>query len=300
MFYRLRTIPIFLITCFVFMSLALAHAKDAMQATVIHMDGSVFIKAPNAQWLPATRGMKVDEKSVIKTSEKATCDISLDKKLKNIVSLGPETEISIEKLNQQVKISKGRVFSIIENLQPNSSFEVRTPVASGAARGTAWETVSDVLAQFNVLEDRIVVQGFDSQGRPLSQKSVSQRQKTDVDQNGKLGPMVPLSLEDIQRLMNWAKRIRDHVREYSEKGKWKDLVDDYDGETPDLFQNILKSEIHISDGKPTDNPKEDHVLHPDDYDSSVPIPGEDITTQTYFSDSTSSGSESQQQPPTER
>src|SRR3989338_2739367 len=196
---------------FAFASFVFAQNVPAVPAdlpVITHLEGSVLVKSEAAGLEnPAVRGMILQQGSVIITSDQSYCDIAFDKEHKNIVSVGPNSKLTIGKDLAAVNLSKGRVFSRLKNLPPGSKFEVVTPQAITGARGTAWESIVDNLATFNVKENTIYVEGLDVQGHTTTQSNVSEDQFIAVDPSGALGQVTDLSDEDSKRLEDWSQRI---------------------------------------------------------------------------------------------
>ena len=258
-------------------------------ATIASFEGNVLVQFPGEKWIPAQRVMPVHADVSIKTGSDSYCDIALDGSFENIVSIGPETSITLGAHLQSLRIRKGRVFTILTRLAPGSSFEVRTPIASGGARGTAWETVFQKGAMFNVTEDTITVTGFDAVGKKTETKPVGPAMTVAVDRHGRVGDIQALSEGDAARLHAWRQRIEKNIQQSSGRGDWRDVVDDYDGQTSDLFSDILEQEVGKAGLVPPKTKATDTPLFDGVYEPGSGIPGSDITTQTFGADSPGDG-----------
>src|SRR3989338_2794420 len=139
---------------------------------IVYVEGTVTVNISGEGWVPAEKGTALLENSAVKTEDQSYCDIALDKESKNIISVGPNSEVKLGKDFNQIDISKGRVFSELKALPPGSMFEVVTPQAIAGVRGTAWESVIGATAQFNVKDSVIYVKGKDEKGKITGTENV--------------------------------------------------------------------------------------------------------------------------------
>ncbi len=195
-----------------------------------------------SEWVAAQKDMALNVDSAIKTGDASYCDIALDKEMKNIISLGPNSDVTLGAAFKQIKISKGRVFSELKNLPAGSQFEIVTPQAIAGVRGTAWESIVGPMAQFNVKDHAVYVLGIDPAGNPTKRLDVSQGFSLSVDPSGWLGELAELTKEDLDRMESWSNRIAQAVGQVSGKSNCGGLIEGYEGATANLFGQVLDCE----------------------------------------------------------
>ncbi len=239
---------VFLATTFLSVFMANVFAEDQETSTtelpkIVYIEGTVSVVPPSQSAVPAEKGMELKEDTVIKTDEQSYCDISFDKENKNIISVGPNSELKIGKDFKQVSISKGRVFSELKGLKPGSTFEVVTPQAIAGVRGTAWESVIDAISKFNVKVSTIYVKGIDKKGSMTGKNDISQGHSVVVDSSGWLGELQDLTKEDEERMDTWSNRIAMSLKSASSKGNCNSLIDGYDGASANLFGQVMDCEV---------------------------------------------------------
>ncbi len=267
----------------VFSSYALA--QKSLPA-IVRIEGMVFTKDSADQWVAAQENMMLKVETVLKTAEESWCDIALDSTGTNIVSIGPETEIILRKFLIQVEIKEGRVFSLIENLSEDVTFEVKTPTATCGARGTAWEVVVKNDTQINVLKNTVYIIGFTSKGVESSRIDLKEGFFVVVDENGQIGSPLDLSKDNKKRLNRWMSSIKGR------RNQWRDVLSQYSGQNPNLLRDILKMELKNEMEQGADVPYYD-----DDSDRESPwnrMISDDITRQT-FNEPRSTDTSSQQE-----
>lgn len=213
-------------------------AQGPYQPKIAHLQGNVSVNFSGEKWEAAQKGMVLNENAVVKTDSQSYCDVALDSAYKNIVSIGPNSEVTLGKLFKEVRIAKGRVFAQMKGLEPGAKFEISTPQAVAGVRGTAWESIVDNGTQFNVQENTINVQGFGAGGGMTGEKDVSGGQSLKIDANGLLGEVTPLSPEQLQGLQDWSGRIGQSLRQ----DQAQNLIDGYDGNYANLYEKVLETD----------------------------------------------------------
>ena len=175
---------------------------------IVNIDGAVSVKSHGEPWAPAEIGMHVPELTIIKTPADSKCDITMDATMGNIISLGSETTLQIGATTQSVKVTSGRVFSLLSELPEGSSFQVETPTAIAGVRGTGWETqIGNKIAKFLVDNGIVVVTGVDKTGQESDQSDVPQGKSIAAGESGKLGDLKDLTKAEKEYLRGWAERL---------------------------------------------------------------------------------------------
>ncbi|MFH1359448.1 MAG: FecR family protein [Candidatus Omnitrophota bacterium] len=216
-------------------------AQDA-SPKVLYAEGLVSVNLDGTKWVPAKTGMELQEESAIKTADESYCDVSLDGSLKNIISVGPNSEVSMGKYLERINVVKGRVFAKLKDLK-EGQFEVQTPTAIAGARGTQWQTSTDgKTAKFDVKENTIYVQGLDKEGNVISKTDVSQGNTVSVDEEGFLGALRALTQQEEDELDQWAVKLEQSLG----KRDCNDLLNTYQGASGNLYEQVLGCQAGIS------------------------------------------------------
>ncbi|MFA5060581.1 MAG: FecR family protein [Candidatus Omnitrophota bacterium] len=209
---------------------------------IVYVQGDVSINLSGEEWISASKGLSLNANAAVKTSDDSYCDIAFDADQKNIVSVGPNSEIKIGSDFQQVNISAGRVFSRIRGLKEGSRFEIVTPQAVAGVRGTAWESIVTSKSEFKVKENTVYVNGL-SLGQVTTTADVLEGKGIEVGDDGSLGDLSDLSQDDLDHMNQWSGRIDQTLGNSSTEGKdWKKIVENYDGDSSNLFEEVMQEE----------------------------------------------------------
>ena len=228
-------------------SVSFAEGEDAASPAspfpkIVYSENNVSVSSDGQNWLAAHSEMSVAEGSHIKTAEASYCDVALDKSLKNIISLGPNSDIVVGEALKQVKISKGRVFAELKALPAGSQFEVVTPQAIAGVRGTAWESIVDMITQFVVQDNSIFVQGIGSEGQVTGENDVPAGSSITVNEQGLLGAVAMAAQADLNRMDSWSDRIEHSVGTYQQEHP-NETIENYDGQTSNLYEKVMEEEM---------------------------------------------------------
>lgn len=211
--------------------------------TIVYIEGDVsVVSSPEANAVAAVKGMLLAENASVKTSRESYCDIALDQEHKNIISIGPDSDVKIGKDFKQINISKGRVFSQLNALAAGSQFEVATPQAIAGVRGTAWESIVGENSKFNVKTHTVYVKGIGKTGAETGENDVAEGFSVVVDPSGWLGELTKLTQEDMDRMESWSSRIERSLGSASSKNNCKGLIDGFDGGSANLFKQVIDCE----------------------------------------------------------
>lgn len=115
-----------------------------MKATVVKVAGDVRVKSrASLIWHNAKVNEVLNAGDRIETRKDGSIEIKLDNN--NVISLKPNTKITLAKLTHNLKTkdyenlleaTKGKIRAKVEKIKGNSKFEIKTPTAIAAVRGT--------------------------------------------------------------------------------------------------------------------------------------------------------------------
>ena len=117
---------------------------EDMTAIVVKVSGSARIRSRGALiWHDAKINEVLNAGDVIETKDDGKIEIKLENG--NVVNLKPNSELKLQKLSKDLKTgdyenllesSHGKIKAQVQKLKGNSKFEVKTPTAVAAVRGT--------------------------------------------------------------------------------------------------------------------------------------------------------------------
>lgn len=142
---------------------------------VLYVSGSAeYLTSGESQWKEVKTGLKLYSGDSVKTNRTSSVEIAFDRRSKNIVSIRPGT-LTIIKLdgNEKIELVDGEVFALIQSLPRGSSFEVRTPTAVCAARGTGFGAKGNKNGTTaGSYEDNIYVNGVNKDGSSMEDTEI--------------------------------------------------------------------------------------------------------------------------------
>ncbi len=117
---------------------ALEESDNPYLAEVIGLTGEVTASYKGQKAILA-KGQILRQKSVIEVGPGSSVDLTLDAGLKNTIRLKENTKIYMTAIFPTgFYLTHGSVFAQLDELPPNSTFEIETPVSLSAVRGSAF------------------------------------------------------------------------------------------------------------------------------------------------------------------
>ncbi|MCD6334248.1 MAG: FecR domain-containing protein [Candidatus Latescibacteria bacterium] len=163
----------FLVGCGILIGLfatsSMAAEKEPL-GSVTFMIGDVDIqKCGKTDWADAELEQPTYEKDKVKTQEESRCEVTLtDEK---ILRIGEKTVFEILREpdgNAKVGVKSGKVWMNIRSLVEKEQFEVATPTAVAAIRGTVYRLSCDANhSSYRVYEGSVAVTPFKEDGKTL-------------------------------------------------------------------------------------------------------------------------------------
>lgn len=128
-------------------------------------------------------------------------EVAFDKEAKNIAHIIGEATFQIKGSNPTyIELTSGKLFALLKNRDPQSTFSVSTPTAIATVRGTEYQVkVEKGESQVLVYQGKVELEGKDKAGKP-SGKSVMVKagQKTKVQSLGK-APEAPKAMTEKEK-----------------------------------------------------------------------------------------------------
>jgi len=182
----------------------MAHAAE-----IIFVQGNVQVQSPNeTDWRKAEKGMQLKAGDTIRTARHSKVDIALDKEKKNAIQIAEkalavlnaaEDEATIDRL----ELSRGRVYSNLENIKAGMSFEVTTPSAVAGVRGSSYmvyvEPDQDEVA---ALKDTVFIKAFDANKVQLMDMMLPEGFRTFIERFQEPSALLQISLREFEKFDN--------------------------------------------------------------------------------------------------
>ncbi len=154
------------LTGFLFSIFAAASAFSA-EAHIVSVEGQVQVRgSAAAEWKNAEKDAVLGQGYEILTGSNAVCEFVIGTE-KNAVKIHADSHAVLTSLEPvKIELKSGKIFSLVRHIAKGSSFEVHTPTAMAAARGTGWGQTSEVVLDF---EDSVYVRGSGGQDTTLEE-----------------------------------------------------------------------------------------------------------------------------------
>lgn len=146
-------------------------SASPQQARLQSTRGLVEIQAQGGGWTPVSSGALLAAGESLRTGELSSAELAFSDG--SWVSLGPDTHLSIDELDAPAKGAARQVVltqwvgesshTVTPNTRSSSRYEVHTPSATGAARGTQFDVsvTPEKTARFNVSDGTVAVSAAD-------------------------------------------------------------------------------------------------------------------------------------------
>lgn len=148
--------------------------KGTAKVTAVH--GSVEYSMDGATWTPLKRGEGVHEGAIVRTTSTSAADLDMGRN-GSLLRVMPDSTIAFSALtyeqtgietiiNTSIDLRAGRVVGHVQKLSAASKYEVRTPKAVAAVRGTKYDMSAD--GTVIVAEGSVVVVAFREDGSTIT------------------------------------------------------------------------------------------------------------------------------------
>jgi len=186
-------------------------------ATVLAVDGAVQVDE-NGQWRAVEEGEPLQAGDRVRTTDNASLHLLLADG--SSLVLGPNSEATLQSLGNGgegsqtfIALASGLLNAMVEHLRPGSSFEIQTPSAVAAVKGTDFEVASgDEAHGDGVTVNQGVVQFGAALGGVSAPVHPGERR---LFIHGGLGEARPLGAEEAAAFrQRWARAHERHLQRF--------------------------------------------------------------------------------------
>lgn len=211
-----KTLSLALILClsYVFLACGYSFAKRSSKegAVVIKVLGKVQIKEKKARkWKDAEERMFLGSGDTIKTEKDSWVEIGFGEEADNIIKVKENTEVELSDFGPiTLGLLRGEIRSLVEKLESDSTFQIRTPIAVCGARGTGWDTnLNGKIVTVDAYENDVFFQTINKRGKVLEESTINAGKRAVLKDISS-----PISILNVppEKLNNWK--------------KWKELLPD--------------------------------------------------------------------------
>ena len=178
-------------------------ADEAFHCEVLSMTGIAHVARASGETALLKEGDLLSEGDSIEVSENGTLDLAYDKEWNNVVHLEKGAKAKVESISPaKLGLNDGAVYARLKKLPATSSFDVQTPTAVAAVRGTEYRTVvhDGQTEIFNFSSSKVFVYGVDEGGHKSEEPPavLESEQKTSVESAGE-PPKAPQTMETHEK-----------------------------------------------------------------------------------------------------
>jgi len=201
-------ILVFLVSCFFTVDVF------AQDCRIIKMKGKVQLReAEGLPWREAKKGEFLRSDYELLTGKRSECTFGFGENIDRALTLKANSQMKIDDADiGKLKLAKGRVFSLLENMKEKSDFEIRTPTAIAGARGTGWTVeAKEEETAVRCFEGTVYVKGLDEEGNPVSNKDISEGTGVDVVSGEEIPEPVEVTKKERKQWNSFKDVVKDLI-----------------------------------------------------------------------------------------
>lgn len=188
---------------------------DEFYCETMSVEGQAYVTDADGR-RPVKEGDLLKPDDAIEVEADSRLDLAYDKDWNNVARLEAGTKAQIRSVYPAVvRLEHGGIFATLKSLPTDSTFEVETPTAVAAVRGTEYRTTADEDGQtevYNFSDSQVSVYGVDASGHRMGEPMVlANSEKTGIPMRGR-PPVAPVKMNDRERQAGEAIRTRLHDR----------------------------------------------------------------------------------------
>jgi hypothetical protein len=181
----------------------------AQPSQTYYVSGYVVCKrSPDEAWLGIEADVGLEDNALLKTAKGSSVEVRFGKDMNNVISAQEDTLIKLDKIaakgDKQITLTQGRLISDLEELDSESSFEVRTPTAVCGVLGTSFETITDQDQTIvKVYKGNVYVRGKGLTAFTGKEVLVREGKQTTIDKSQAPAYPISISQEDMALWQEW-------------------------------------------------------------------------------------------------
>ncbi len=196
--------------CALFFSTS-AYAADSPNigpVEILQAQGKVLYRVSAMDlWKPAGSGVQLKTEGEISTGPNGFCLLGMGYRSRNVIRLSENTHMLVKSIDPPaLGMREGKTMVWLRDLKADSSFQLATPTAVAAARGTGW---SQTPSQIICFEGAVHVKGISGKEADLVEN-----QGVAVSSDGTLGKMAPAKPDSVLDWQSFARAV--HTQDGSE------------------------------------------------------------------------------------
>ncbi len=206
-----------LISCLMFVCGIAGFRLAARAAEIIYVEGTAQVQPDQQEsWKIAEKGMQLGTGDTIRTARRSRVDVALDAAKRNIVRIDPKTTAVLNSNNgggiDRIDISRGKVYSNLEDLKAGLAFEVTTPSAVAGVRGSAYSVnVERDEDEVHAFKDDVYLKAFDAAGNLLLETTLPQGFTTMIERFDTPSIFTQVSERAYERFDRITEEIGEHA-----------------------------------------------------------------------------------------
>ena len=241
---------------------AVTYAAD-YRCEVMSLKGSAFVLSDTGEKKPLKEGDTLGAGKTIEVGKESYVDLAYDKGWNNVTRIGADSKVSLRSIYPTgLYMSRGDILAKLQKLPAKSTFEVETPTAVAAVRGSEYRTVADEEGKtqiYNLHKSEVEVYSKDLDG-VMSREPVvlTENQKTAVDRLGDT-PKTPEMMPEKEAKENH--ELSDHLNQRVESetqsgqlGQIQDIAEVEKKYSEDVQQRLER--LHADDRATAAEPRE--------------------------------------------
>ncbi|NQT95790.1 MAG: FecR domain-containing protein [Candidatus Omnitrophica bacterium] len=190
--------------------------RITQKSQTFYVSGNAMIKKSHAtSWDEIERDMQLSNGDTIRTAKDSAVEVKFGKGGNNIIAATDNTTIELEQItlsgDKKINLKEGQVLSLLEELDSDSTFEVKTPTAVCGVMGTGFEAdAAGGITTVKVYEGQVRVKPAGIRGIIGGEVIVEEGNMTTIEKAKVPDKPRPLSDEDLHAWREWKGNLQAH------------------------------------------------------------------------------------------